>query len=39
MKRIALLTLLALGLVSSISADIMWPECYPCPSGAAQNAR
>ena len=30
MKRLAVLTLLALALVSTLSADIPWPECFPC---------
>ncbi len=35
MKRLALLTLLAFGIASSVSADIMWPECWPCASISA----
>ena len=30
MKRLALLTLLALAIVSTVSADIPIPECFPC---------
>jgi hypothetical protein len=31
MKKLALLIALAIGLVSTIGADIPWPTCLPCP--------
>jgi hypothetical protein len=32
MKRLAVLIALAMGLVATVSADIPWPQCLPCPS-------
>ncbi len=31
MKRLILLALLTLGIASTVSADIPWPTCGPCP--------
>jgi hypothetical protein len=35
-KRIVLAAVLALGIASTVSADIPWPQCLPCPDSREQ---
>lgn len=36
-KRLVLLIALAVGLVSTVAADVPWPTCLPCPKPPASN--
>jgi hypothetical protein len=29
-KRLLLIAVITLGIASSVSADMPWPECFPC---------
>jgi hypothetical protein len=30
MKRILLIAVITLGIATTVSADMPWPECFPC---------
>lgn len=32
LKKILLISAIALGLASTVSADMPWPDCWPCKS-------